>query len=123
MVRMPKTLHAMLAASAADEGVSLNHYVVSLLSRRHEASTWERYLDTVAFTQRALTAAHHLYFRHIQSAWGGAAPSSVKATQQRMMTTGVNDAYVLIVTNQNHQPPAEIMPFTPAIQSLENYHG
>jgi antitoxin HicB len=33
-VRMPKSLHAKLAASAEDEGISLNTYIVSLLSER-----------------------------------------------------------------------------------------
>ncbi len=32
LLRMPKSLHARLAAQATDEGVSLNQYVVSLLS-------------------------------------------------------------------------------------------
>ena len=32
LVRMPRSLHARLTQQAADEGVSLNQYVVSLLS-------------------------------------------------------------------------------------------
>ncbi len=32
LLRMPKSLHARLAGQATDEGVSLNQYVVSLLS-------------------------------------------------------------------------------------------
>lgn len=34
LLRMPKSLHAKLADQAADEGVSLNQYIVSLLSER-----------------------------------------------------------------------------------------
>jgi predicted RNase H-like HicB family nuclease len=34
-LRMPKTLHARLAVEAEKENVSLNTYVVSLLSERH----------------------------------------------------------------------------------------
>lgn len=41
MVRMPKSLHAKLAASAGGEGVSLNQYVVSLLSSAQEARFWK----------------------------------------------------------------------------------
>jgi predicted RNase H-like HicB family nuclease len=35
LVRMPRELHAMLAATAKKEDVSLNQYVVYLLGRRH----------------------------------------------------------------------------------------
>jgi predicted RNase H-like HicB family nuclease len=33
LVRMPKSLHRRLAETAEREGVSLNHYIVSLLSK------------------------------------------------------------------------------------------
>ena len=35
LVRMPRSLHYRLAAQAKREGVSLNQYVISLLSSRH----------------------------------------------------------------------------------------
>ena len=34
-LRMPKSLHASLSSGAESEGVSLNTYIVSLLSERH----------------------------------------------------------------------------------------
>ena len=119
MVRMSKSLHADLAASAADEGVSLNHYVVGLLSRRDEANVWKRYLDVEGYAKRHFTVAHHF----IASAWNDTTPSFMKLTQQRMMTTGVSDAFIIIVNNQNNQTPARVLPFTPAMQSPENYNG
>ncbi len=42
-LRMPRSLHAELSAAAEREGVSLNTYIVSLLSRRdaeHDAAHW-----------------------------------------------------------------------------------
>ena len=35
LIRMPKSLHYRLATQAKQEGVSLNQYVISLLSSRH----------------------------------------------------------------------------------------
>ncbi|MGB2845828.1 MAG: toxin-antitoxin system HicB family antitoxin [Candidatus Aminicenantaceae bacterium] len=34
-LRMPKSLHAALASGAANESVSLNTYIITLLSERH----------------------------------------------------------------------------------------
>lgn len=42
MARVPKSLHARLAARAQEEGVSLNTLVVSLLSERVERARGER---------------------------------------------------------------------------------
>ena len=36
-LRMPKSLHAELASSAEEEGVSLNTYIITLLSEKHTA--------------------------------------------------------------------------------------
>ncbi|MBI5013879.1 MAG: type II toxin-antitoxin system HicB family antitoxin [Deltaproteobacteria bacterium] len=36
-LRMPKSLHAELAEAAAEDGVSLNSYILTLLSARHAA--------------------------------------------------------------------------------------
>lgn len=42
-LRMPKSLHAALSNGAEDEGVSLNTYMVTLLSERHmEKKLWKK---------------------------------------------------------------------------------
>ncbi|MDP8229458.1 MAG: toxin-antitoxin system HicB family antitoxin [Candidatus Electryoneaceae bacterium] len=46
VVRIPKTLHAKLVRDAKENGVSLNSYVVHLLSeRRAESRTMERFVN------------------------------------------------------------------------------
>lgn len=47
VVRMPKTLHGELAARAAEEGVSLNQFVVYLLSEKRAT-----YMQTAPFSFR-----------------------------------------------------------------------
>ena len=44
LLRMPKYLHARLSAQADDEGVSLNQYIVSLLSGEAAQREENRYL-------------------------------------------------------------------------------
>ena len=44
LLRMPKCLHARLSAQADDEGVSLNQYIVSLLSGEAAQREENRYL-------------------------------------------------------------------------------
>ncbi len=44
LLRMPKYLHARLSAQADDEGVSLNQYIVSLLSGEAAQRQENRYL-------------------------------------------------------------------------------
>lgn len=106
MVRMSKSLHAELVAGASDEGVSLNQHVVTLLSRRHEASAWKKYLDA-AFMQRYSTFEHHLSVWASQSA-RDAVPWSIKTTSQR-----TNDPRVIIFTSHP----------MPAVPSQGKYHG
>jgi antitoxin HicB len=47
-VRLPRSLHRMLAESAGREGVSLNQYVLTLLSRGDAQARIERRLDEIA---------------------------------------------------------------------------
>ena len=47
-VRLPRSLHRMLAESAAQEGVSLNQYVTMLLARRDAQERVERRLEAIA---------------------------------------------------------------------------
>lgn len=47
VVRVPRSLHRRLAESAEDEGVSLNQYVASLLSRRDADAGVERKLEEI----------------------------------------------------------------------------
>lgn len=46
-VRLPRSLHRALAAAAEEEGVSLNQYVVSVLSRGDVLARVERRLDAL----------------------------------------------------------------------------
>lgn len=46
-VRLPRSLHRSLAAAAERDGVSLNQYVVSLLSRGDSQARIERRLDAL----------------------------------------------------------------------------
>ena len=41
-LRMPKSLHAELAQAAAQDGVSLNSYILMLLSAQHAAKSSQR---------------------------------------------------------------------------------
>ena len=49
-LRLPKTLHRRLAEAAEREGVSLNSYVVGVLSRREPLAQIERRLGTIEAT-------------------------------------------------------------------------
>lgn len=51
-LRLPRSLHRMLAESAGAEGVSLNQYVVSLLARRDAEARLERRLAELARAMR-----------------------------------------------------------------------
>lgn len=46
-LRLPKTLHAVLVQEAKAEGVSLNSYIVQLLSGRHMAHKVDKRLETI----------------------------------------------------------------------------
>ncbi|HZG65383.1 MAG TPA: toxin-antitoxin system HicB family antitoxin [Herpetosiphonaceae bacterium] len=46
-VRLPRSLHRSLAEAAEQEGVSLNQYIVGLLSRRDAQARLERRLDAL----------------------------------------------------------------------------
>lgn len=46
-LRMPKSLHAKLAAEAENEGISLNTYIVSLLSEKHRERKISKLLEQV----------------------------------------------------------------------------
>jgi predicted RNase H-like HicB family nuclease len=46
-LRLPKSLHASLAKEAKREGVSLNTYILSILSERHYARTIEHELSEI----------------------------------------------------------------------------
>lgn len=48
VVRLPKSLHASIAHRASEEGVSLNSYVVHLLSERNAAVAIQKQLDRIA---------------------------------------------------------------------------
>ncbi len=56
-LRMPKSLHASLSNEAKDENISLNTYIVSLLSERHiEKKLLNRIEDTIStFDNRSQT--------------------------------------------------------------------
>jgi antitoxin HicB len=51
VLRVPRSLHRRLAESAEQEGVSLNHYVVSLLAMNDADRRVERRLDLLAHEQ------------------------------------------------------------------------
>ncbi len=61
IVRVPASLHRRLAQAAADEGISLNQYVVQLLASRGDLHQVLRRLDSiehqVASIEQALTRA------------------------------------------------------------------
>ncbi len=53
-VRLPKSLHRSLAESAEREGISLNQYLVGLLSRGDSQAGIERRLDEISRELREL---------------------------------------------------------------------
>lgn len=55
-LRLPRSLHRSLAAGAENEGVSLNQYVVTVLSRGDSQARVERRLDTVEAELHAIHA-------------------------------------------------------------------
>jgi len=58
-LRMPKSLHAALFAQAEDENISLNTYIVSLLSERHiEKKLLNRIEDTFSSFDNRSQAAY-----------------------------------------------------------------
>lgn len=46
-LRLPKSLHESLAVEAKKEGVSLNSYIINLLSQRNQANTVDKKLDRI----------------------------------------------------------------------------
>ena len=53
-LRMPKSLHASLSSGAEREGVSLNTYIVSLLSERHMIRQMLNKIDEIQNNFKAL---------------------------------------------------------------------
>lgn len=60
-VRIPRSLHRSLATAAEDEGVSLNQYVVSLLSRGDAQARVERRLVVLEGDMHAIRAQLNRY--------------------------------------------------------------
>lgn len=67
-LRMPKSLHAKLAAEAESEGVSLNTYIVSLLSEKHGKAVATRMVRLVSLGHRTvaegLEGSKQSFYRH-----------------------------------------------------------
>lgn len=67
-VRLPKSLHAELAAMAEDEGVSLNTVVVSLLSGQNKINSMYRDIQNKFQTlMQAHSSLQHSIHRHIST--------------------------------------------------------
>ncbi len=60
-VRLPRSLHRSLATAAEEEGVSLNQYVVAVLSRGDAQARVQRRLDTLEAELHAIHAQLQRY--------------------------------------------------------------
>lgn len=67
LVRMPKSLHKQLSTQADEEGVSLNHYVVYLLSERHIKHCTETTSGHIAFLTADFYISNNIELKRRQS--------------------------------------------------------
>ena len=61
-LRLPKSLHAILVEEAKNEGVSLNTYIIHLLSERNIEHRIERKIETLEEGVQNLYNQQHVYY-------------------------------------------------------------
>ena len=84
-LRLPKSLHAILVEEAKNEGVSLNTYIIHLLSERNIGQQIERKIEVLEEGVQSLLSQQHTNYYFINEGY----------PQDQIAVTGAEHSYQL----------------------------